>query len=135
MDRVITTLIGVAVAVGVSALIFIGANRLFDVAPRRWRWFTAATGGVSAGFVFVIMWGNRVIFENPLRWTLIAVVVGFVVGYLLGTVEDQRARLITGAAGGGLLGLLVGLNMRNVILVVMDDAGRSTSRRFDVRRR
>ncbi len=120
MDRVITTLIGVAVAIGGSALIFIGANKLFDVAPRRWQWFTGALGGTFGLGFFAILWGNRVIWENELLWTLLAGVIGFVVGYLLGQLADARARLLVGGAGGALLGLLVGLNMRNVILVVQD---------------
>ncbi len=125
MDRVIATLVGVGVAVGGSALIFIGANKLFDLAPRGWRWFTTAIGATTGLVAFAILWGNRVIFQRegmPPEWVwlLLAGLVGAVAGYLLGSLRDWWARMIVGAAGGAVLGFLVGLNMRNVILVVPD---------------
>ncbi|MCP3975557.1 MAG: sugar ABC transporter permease, partial [bacterium] len=119
MDRVVSTLIGVVVAVGVSAIIFIGINKLFDVAPRRWQWFTTLLGASASLGTFLILWGNRAI-EQPVLWTIVATVVGGVVGFLLGQLEDMKARLIVGAAGGGILGLIVGLKMRDVILVFQD---------------
>ncbi|MDX1447441.1 MAG: sugar ABC transporter permease [Acidimicrobiia bacterium] len=118
MDRLITTLIGVVVAIGGSAIIFIGANWLFDLAPRKWRWFTAGLGGAGSLALFLILWGNRVIHTQPLLWTLVATVVGLAVGWTLGSLAHPQGRLLVGAAGGALLGLLVGLNMRDVILVV-----------------
>lgn len=117
MDRLITTLIGVVAAIGGSAVIFIGANWLFDLAPRKWRWFTAGLGGAGALVLFMILWGNRVIHTQPLLWTLVATGVGLAVGWTLGSLEHPQGRLLVGAAGGALLGLLVGMNMRNVILV------------------
>ncbi len=116
MDRVISTLIGVIAAVVGSGIIFIGANKLFDVAPRRWSWFTSLLGGLTGLFVFAILWANRVI-ASPVIWTLVATIIGTGVGYLLGSLTDTRARLVVGAAGGAVLGLIVGLNMRDVILV------------------
>lgn len=118
MDRVVTTLMGIVAAIGGSAVIFIGANWLFDLAPRRWRWFTAGIGGAGALVTFLVLWGNRVIYTQPRLWTLVATVVGVVVGWVLGGLEDRRGRLVVGAAGGAVLGVLVGLNMRDVILVV-----------------
>ena len=117
MDRVISMIIGVGVAVGGSAIIFIGANKLFDVAPRRWQWFTAATGAVSAAATFAILAGNRIIYEQTALWVALAALIGGVIGYLLGQLADPKARLLVGGGGGALLGLLVGLNMRRVILV------------------
>ena len=55
MDRVVSTLIGVIVAVGVSAIIFIGINKLFDVAPRRWQWFTTLLGATGSLAIFLIL--------------------------------------------------------------------------------
>lgn len=119
MDRVVSTLIGVVIAVGTSAVIFIGINKLFDVAPRRWQWFTTLLGASGSLVTFLILWGNRVI-EQPLLWTCAATVVGGVVGFLLGQFEDIWPRLAVGAVGGGILGLFVGLNMRDFILVFPD---------------
>jgi alpha-glucoside transport system permease protein len=120
MDRVITMLIGVTASIGLSAIIFIGANRLFDVAPRRWAWFTTALGALGPLSVFAVLWGNRVLFDSPLLFTILATVVGGLTGLVLGTVDDRRWRLAAGAAGGVLIGLLAGLGMRRVILVVQD---------------
>ncbi|NNF63028.1 MAG: sugar ABC transporter permease [Acidimicrobiia bacterium] len=118
MDRVISTLIGVAAAIVGSGIIFIGANKLFDVAPRRWSWFTSLVGGLGAALVFGILLGNRV-FQGSV-WILVAAMIGAVVGFVLGSLEDRLARIAVGAAGGAVLGLIVGMTMRRVILVFVD---------------
>ena len=46
MDRVITTLISIVAAVGGSALLFIGANKLFDLARSRYAVFGTVSGGL-----------------------------------------------------------------------------------------
>jgi ABC-type sugar transport system permease subunit len=116
VDRVGSTMTAVFVAVFVSAALFIGVNRLFDLAPTRWAWFLAAVLGGMTLIVYAILWGNRVI-EHPLVWTVVATIVGTATGYLLGANEAQPNRLVIGGVGGAVLGLLVGLNMRKVFLI------------------
>ncbi|NND02716.1 MAG: sugar ABC transporter permease [Acidimicrobiia bacterium] len=124
MDRVISTIVGVLVAVIGSGIVFIGANKLFDVAPRRWSWFTALLGGLGGLFTFGVLWGNRVI-EQPVLWTIVAGGIGAVAGFVLGSLQDWRARLGVGAGAGAVLGLIAGMNMRRVILV-FEEGNRTT---------
>jgi alpha-glucoside transport system permease protein len=119
IERIGATATAIFIAVFVSAALFIGTNRLFDVAPDRWPWFSTLLGGVGTFIVFALLWGNRVI-NNPPLWTIVGTVIGAGLGYLLGSTEKSQARLVIGAGGGALLGLLIGLNMRKVILVFTD---------------
>lgn len=112
VDRVIQTLIGIVAAVGLSALVFIGVNKLFDLAERRFPVFNAVVGGVSALVVFALLWGNRLI-VSPLIVTLIATAIGAAIGLGLGMVKEGRPRLWVGVAGGLALGLLLGSSVRS----------------------
>ena len=59
------TAIKIAVAVGISAGLFIGANKLFDLAYPRWALF-AGLAGAGIGFIaFVVLDGNRALRELP----------------------------------------------------------------------
>ena len=57
MDRVIATIVGVAAAVIISAIVFVGANKLFDLAPRKWSIFSSLIGGAATLTAFGLMWG------------------------------------------------------------------------------
>ena len=114
VDRVGSTMTAVFVAVFVSAALFIGVNRLFDLAPTNWSWFLAAVLGTMTLVVFAILWGNRVI-NNPLLWTVVATVVATGTGYLLGSNEGPQQRLTIGVGGGAVLGLIAGITMRGPI--------------------
>jgi alpha-glucoside transport system permease protein len=113
MDRVIATIVGVTVAVVASAIIFVGANKLFDLAPRRWSIFSTLIGSGTSLAFFGLLWGNRLI-NQPVTTTIIAVVVGGAVGYLLSRTSDARMRLGIGALGGAVLGVLVGATLKTV---------------------
>ena len=45
MERLIATVLGIVVALVASAIVFIGANKLFDLAPRKWTAFSTAICG------------------------------------------------------------------------------------------
>ncbi|MCL1594268.1 MAG: sugar ABC transporter permease [Actinomycetia bacterium] len=111
MDRVIATVIGIVVAVGVSAIVFVGANKLFDLAPRRWSIFSTLIGGASSLAIFGLLWGNRLI-DQPVTVTAIATVVGALTGYALSRTSDQNAHLAIGAVAGVLLGVLAGASIK-----------------------
>jgi len=92
MDKVISTIVGVVIAIGVSGAIFIGANLLFDMAPKRFRLFTSMLGGLAGFVVALILWGNGVsaIVDGPLI-TSSKVVDGVVEPEGLGVVADYFA--------------------------------------------
>ena len=105
MDKVISTIIGVIIAVGVSGVLFVGVNKLFDLAPRRWTMFGSLVGGVTGFVSFMLLWGNRLI-EAPVVSTVIATVIGAAAGYLLTTNEGKEVRLGIGIGAGVGLGAL-----------------------------
>ena len=116
VEKLETTARGVVVSILASAVIFIAANRLFDLAPDRWSVFTTVVGGGGAFVAFALLWGNRAI-DDPVLRTVIATLLGAVAGYLLGTVHHRWARLAIGIGAGGILGALAASGMRRVILV------------------
>ena len=116
VEKLETTARGVVVSILASAVIFIAANKLFDLAPGRWSVFTTVVGAGSAFVVYALLWGNRAI-DHPVLRTVIATLLGAVAGYLLGTVQHKWARLAIGIGAGGALGALAASGMRKVILV------------------
>ena len=116
VEKLETTARGVVVSILASALIFIAANKLFDLPPGRWSIFTTLLGAGSTLLVFALLWGNRAI-DDPVLRTVAATLLGAVTGYLLGTVREKWTRLAIGIASGGALGALAASGMRKVILV------------------
>jgi alpha-glucoside transport system permease protein len=112
MDRVIETLIGVVAAIGLSALVFIGINKLFDLTEKRFAIFNALVGGVSTAVVFGLLWGNRII-VTPALVTAIAVAIGTGAGFVLGSTRAPNARLLIGLGLGLGMGLLLGSSVRS----------------------
>ena len=110
MDRVIATIVGASAAVIISAVVFVGANKIFDLAPRKWSAFSAVIGGGGALLVFGLLWGNRLI-EPPILVTLIAVVIGTGAGYALSLAGDPNMRFGIGAFSGVVLGALAGATL------------------------
>ncbi len=112
MDRVVITVVGIVATVGLSALVFIGANKLFDLTETRFKLFNAAVGGIGAFIVFGLLWGNRITVSSIVV-TVIATILGAVIGYALGVFDGPPWRLISGLAGGLALGLLLGFTVRS----------------------
>ena len=107
MDRLLATVVGIVVAIGVSGFVFVGANKLFDLAPRRWTLFSTLIGSASMLGVFGLLWGNRLINE-PISATVAAMVIGGLTGYALSRTSDQNLHLIIGGVAGGLVGAIAG---------------------------
>ncbi|MEN8114603.1 MAG: sugar ABC transporter permease [Actinomycetota bacterium] len=111
VSRITTTVLGIVGAVGISALVFIGANKVFDLAPNRWSIFSSLAGGFATFAVFGLLWGNRLI-DQPVTVTVVAVVVGIAAGVALSMTSAQSLRLAIGLGAGSVLGLLVGISVK-----------------------
>jgi len=122
MDRVIATAVGIIAAVGVSAIVFIGANKVFDLAPRRWSLFSSLIGGASSLLVFGLLWGNRLI-EEPVAVTAAALVVGVAAGYALSRTSDRTVHLVIGVTSGVILGGLLGFFFNSEYLPAIEPLG------------
>ncbi len=104
-------IIGIVLAIGASAALFIGANKLFDLASRRWTAFSTIIGAGSMLAVFGLMWGNRLI-DEPVAVTVAATVIGGLSGYALSRTSSQSFHLLIGALAGGFVGLLAGVSLK-----------------------
>jgi alpha-glucoside transport system permease protein len=122
MDRVVVTVVGIVAAVGLSGLVFVGINKLYDLTEKRYPLFSATVGALWSVIVFGVLWGNRLI-ASPVVATLIAVAIGAAAGYLLGVTEAPPRRLAIGAAGGTALGLLLGSSARSQTWPSLDPIG------------
>ncbi|MBT8213316.1 MAG: sugar ABC transporter permease [Acidimicrobiia bacterium] len=121
MEKILEMVIGTLIAVGLSAVIFIGANLLFDLAPTRWEIFGAVAGGGLVLIFFFWLFGNRAITalevgggRNPTKipWqAIVAAIVGGAVGFFLARLTDRNQRLMVGVGGGAVLGLILGLTL------------------------
>jgi alpha-glucoside transport system permease protein len=123
VPKVRTTSISVLVAVGVSALLFIGANRWFDEARRSWSRYGAVTGAVLGGGLAAVLTGNRIIglkigaADASSIWVALILVVilaaaSAVFGFVLTSSEARGRRLLVGALGGAAVGFLFGMFFR-----------------------
>jgi ABC-type sugar transport system permease subunit len=124
ISKLLATLITVVVAVGASAVIWIGANLVFNQVKRSWSTFSALALG-AAGFGFgVLLSGNRITrysgpadtwYGNFGYWVWFPLVTGLaagVIGYVLGRTEEPTQRLLVGAGGLGAIGVFAGAMMR-----------------------
>lgn len=121
-----STLIKVAVAVGLSALVFVTANKIFDQAYPRWAYFNALCGfaiglasfgvlesnGVFRRLIDPTMIGDTAYDLNPWLWGLIGGAALAVVMFLLAAPREQLARLPLSVAGFGAFGVLGYLAVR-----------------------
>ncbi|MDJ0769793.1 MAG: ABC transporter permease subunit [Ilumatobacter sp.] len=124
MSKVVSTLITVVIAVGGSAVIWIGANLVFNQVREHWDRFNAIVYG-AAGFVIgAIISGNRLIegsgegdnalaeFGSWVWFPIVAAAATAVLGLLLAKNDDPTRRIAIGVGGFGGLGLVVGLLLR-----------------------
>ncbi len=117
-------LVGVVLAVGISAALFIGANLWFDQTKRNWVLFSALTGGILGGVLGGILVGNALMIwrfslvtrdldiaavGSPAVYIIGLAVIGAVYGGVLSGSTGRNTRLLIGALGGAVLGLTVGL--------------------------
>jgi alpha-glucoside transport system permease protein len=116
VEKLISTLLGVVVALGASGLLFVGANRWFDQVRREGRGFGVVTGAILGLGLSIILVGNRIFAWKPgpdtdlTLWLVpLAGVAGAAYGALLASARSRVARLVAGAGGGLILGLLAAI--------------------------
>ncbi len=105
MDRIISTLISIVAAVGGSAGLFIGANKLFDLARTRWDVFGAVMGGLLGFLVGLVMWANNVVtfIEGPIVGAPEPLGFTAVIDFILMLVANTIVPTAIGAVGGWFL--------------------------------
>ncbi len=117
--KVRSTVIGVLVAIFVSAGIFVAANKWFDVARTNWPAFTATTGAVTGTLFGVLLIGNRLVglitSTADRSWWLLPVIAGAgaATGYAYGRIERPMVKLAACVGGGLVMGAVIGVFFRS----------------------
>ena len=76
VDTLIGALWGVVASIGVSALLFVGANRLFDLSVDHWRLFVASVGALGGAVFFWVLVGNHLVNGPGVVWVAGGVALG-----------------------------------------------------------
>ncbi|MEM9464377.1 MAG: sugar ABC transporter permease [Actinomycetota bacterium] len=112
MGKIIETLILVVGAVGISAVLWVGANLLFGLVRNQWQRFTTILGALAGYVIFFLLEGNRLLTNlgaGTIVWLpFVGAGLGAALGWFLADNPDpERRRLV---ATGGLLavGVIVG---------------------------
>ena len=109
LERVYAMLQGVGYALGISALLFLGVNWLFNMATERFRTFAAAVGGLLAAVPVALVAGNGLMVSG-LALTAAAFGIGAVLGWTLSGLENDQTRMLGGAVGGAAAAAWIGFN-------------------------
>lgn len=104
--KVRSTVVGVSVAIAVSALLFVGANSWFNLARGKWQVFGAVSGGIVVGLLSAVLVGNDVLAMSNTSWLvpLIGLGVGAGGGAVLAGTEEPGKRLVFGIFFGVIVG-------------------------------
>jgi len=118
VDKVVSTIVTVIVAVGASALIWIGANLVFNQVRHQWRRFTAISSGAIGLVIGILFAGNRATAGSDggvVKWLWLPVVLAAVfaaVGVIIDSTNEPNRRLVIGTAAGAVVGAGLGLLIR-----------------------
>lgn len=119
VQKVVSTIITVIVAVGASALIWVSANLVFNQVRYQWRRFAAIAGAVLGAVVGILFAGNRLTVGSEggfLNWVWLPLVLAVVFGataVILESTDDDRRRQIIGVVAGAIVGAGLGLLVRD----------------------
>lgn len=117
-DKIRSTIITVIVAVSACAAIWIGANLLFDQARGRWQRFNTLWFGTLGALLGIVLHGNGLTVGSGggvWSWMLGPLAGGLAfgtIGFLLAQNDDPQRRRIISIGGFGLIGVAVGLLLR-----------------------
>ncbi len=107
MEALTGALWGIVAAIGLSALLFIGANRLFDLIVDRWRAYLGLLGALTGAVFFAVLSGNRVLDGSGALWVLVGAALVATMAVAPDLVSDRRLRPLVGGAAGMAVGLVV----------------------------
>ena len=123
MDRLITTLIRIILAVGISGVLFVALNYIFSQATKRWRLFNIIAGGFFGLLYFGVLDGNRLLGEvGPamIFWPIVGAVAGGIVFGMLSDTEEPKLRFSLATGSLAAIGVIQGAAWRSDYLPSMD---------------
>ncbi len=116
--KIRTTFFTVVIAVAASAGIWIGANMLFNQVRSDWLRFNAITFTIIGAVFGVVLHGNLITLasgEGFFTWAIgpLAGALGFgAIGVAMAVTDDPQRRLMIAVGGAGVIGLVIGLVIR-----------------------
>ena len=119
MDRLISTLIRIVVAVGVSGVLFVASNFLFSQATKRWRLFNVVVGASFGLVYFGILDGNRLLGDvgpTLVFWPIVGAVAGGIILGVLSITEEPNMRIPLAVGSMAAIGGLQGAAWRSDFL-------------------
>ena len=123
LDRVISTLIRIIVAVGISGVLFVALNYLFSQATKRWRLFNAVVGAFFGLLYFGILDGNRLLGDvgpTLVFWPIVGAVAGGIIFGVLSVTEEPNVRMPLAVGSMAAVGVLQGAAWRSDFLPSLD---------------
>ncbi len=138
MAKLISTLIGVVIAVGLSSGLWIGANLILNQATKRYQVFSSLIAALLGALLMVVLDGNRLLTglvarpssffngDDPglftggfgdavaghLFWPVVGAAVGAVLGWVMGSLEERRLRLAVAMGGLAVCGVVLSTVLR-----------------------
>ena len=119
MDRLISTLIRIVVAVGVSGVLFVAFNFLFSQATKRWRLFNVVVGASLGLIYFGILDGNRLLADvgpTLIFWPILGAIAGGIVFGVLSDTEEPTVRIPLATGALAAIGIIQGAAWRSDFL-------------------
>ena len=139
MAKLISTLVGVAVAVGAFTALWVGANLLFSQATKNFTRFSTLVGALAGGLGLAVIDGNRLLTGLVVRpasllngdadgiftdgignaiaghmfWPVVGAAIGAAVGWVMAVVEEPRARLLAMTGSLAVIGLVLSFALKS----------------------
>ena len=123
MDALVRAIVSSVIAIGISALIFLGANQLFDLVIDRWRQYVALVGALAGAVLFGILAGNGSLVGPDILWVVVGAVLVGAVAAAPAFFQVRTAQLLAGTIGGAVVGLFVTFIAAEEILPALDTIG------------
>ncbi len=123
MSALIRAFLSSAIAIGISAALFTGANRLFDLVVDRWRTYVTLVGAGGGAALFGALAGNRLLDGPSIFWIIVGAVTVGATATAPGLFSDRRARLGVGAAGGAIVGTVITFALNSTAFPALDTIG------------
>jgi alpha-glucoside transport system permease protein len=129
MDRLITTIVTVVVAISIIGSIWVVLNLLADQAKTDWARFLGLSGALLAGGGFALLRGNLSIkallvdedlvylgggggFFGRIEWSVVGALIWGLGMFAIGSLQSRGLRLVVGTAIGALTGFLLSENLQ-----------------------